>query len=337
MVRKVLAVMGAILLAGAAAGWAAPENMVLGRDGALYKLEATQQGLQLSVQPTEGVGQISFVPQTIGDDIEQVNLGVDEATGSVIALWQENLGGDMSRIQLATLSGGAWFGPVTIAGDDGVRASNPALLVQRTSTTTEDGETVATTIVHMAWWRDELAEDGGFAVYGAVPLNDDGTPALDGLQTVDLHDFLPYAIGCDISTENRPALVHPTFFVDPATGDPHVLFVDLEDCLFEIQQLEAELEPVPDDEPVTGQRRRHVVVFGVRKDIVLPPVLNLAGASFEVGHGMTVVGYWDVAGGIDYIRMDDTGWSEVRTLSLGSGLGHEQAVQLIRRLARLAR
>ncbi len=334
MARRLLAVMAAILLAGAATGRAAPRNMALGRDGTLYRLEVTQQGLQLTVQPTEGVGRVLFVPQTIGDDMEQVNLELDEATGSVIALWQENLGDQMSRIELATLSDGTWFGPVTIAGDDGVPASNPALLVQRASTTTEDGETIATTLVHMAWWRNEPAEDGGYAVYASLPLNEDGTPALDGLSTVDLHDFLPYAIGCDIATENRPVLAHPSFFVDPATGDPHVLFVDLDDCLFEIQQLEAVLEPVPEDEPVTSQRRRHVVVFGVRKDIVLPPVLNLAGASFEVGHGMTVVGYWDVSGGIDYIRMDDTGWSEVRTLPLSSGLTHEQAVQLIRRLAR---
>ncbi len=334
MFRKISVVIVICLVLGTASIiLAAQNNLVLSSSGLLYQLLESQRGLQLVYGEPGEIQQIKLVPQTAGDNVEQINLAVDAATGTAVAMWQEDFGEDASRIQFATYHQGVWFGPLTLAGDDGIGATNPAILIQRAHDQLEDGEEVATTMVHMAWWSGAESDDGGFAVYTAFPLNDDGVPEMDRTIQVDMHNFIPYAVSCDISPDSRKNLNHPSFFINPASGDPTLLFADLTDCLFEMQPLEAVVEPVNDDDPVTTKRRRHVVVFGVRKDIALPPLLNLAGANFEVGHGLTVVAYWDTAGGINYLRMDDSGWSDVRELPVTSGISHEDAIELIRHLA----
>jgi len=335
MMKRILSLLAIVAAAGTAG--ARDMNVTLGKDGTLCRVERGADGLILTVRPSAGGGALTDVPQTADPAIRNIQVGYATESGTVVLVWERDINSEQAIIQLATWREGTWFGPITIAGDDGIRTANPAMLLQHvlTEPQTEGEERLETTFIHLAWWRDEDSEDGGWAMYAAIPLGDDGTPRLDRMQEMALHQLIPYGIGCDLTATQRQALVHPAFTVDPETGAPLLFFVDVDDCLFEILQLAVQVEEGDGDgDTFTSQRRRHVVVFGVRKDIALPPILDLTGAQFEVGHGMTVVGYWDTAEGINYIRMDDTGWSDTKTLQVGNGLTHEQAVELVRNLAR---
>lgn len=166
---------------------------------------------------------------------------------------------------------------------------------------------------------------------GVIVLDESGRPMLGDSDVYELRTLTPWGVGCD-AADHAEELSHPKLFVDPGTGDTHILYVDLTDCLFEIVRLHPVLDADDDDE-ATQHRRRHVIEFGVRKDIVISPDLQLEGTSFEVGYDLAVVGHWDVDDGIEYIRMDHTGWSDVHTIGLES-ISHEDGIRLIRKLVR---
>lgn len=330
--RRALGIALAVSFLGAVSAGAAVGTMTLDRSGTLYRVAATEDGLAVTMSaPGEDPAQVR-IPQTEGIEVSQSVMAFDNRSHTVVVAWQEN-DKDLSRIQLATYRQGTWFGPVALTGLDGVSAANPSLLVHTAVTQLEDETTVVTTFIHLAWWAGAIDGDGeGYAMYAAIRLEDDGVPAVDEIDPVALRTLLPFGIVCGMQ-DNNGSLAHPKLFTDPQTGDPHALFVDTTDCMFEIVRLHEEL-PAQDDDTITDQRRGHVVVFGVRKDISIPPGLRLRGTQFVVGHNLSVVGYWDGEGGIDYIGMDDAGWSEVKNLRVDDTLSHEDAVGLIRQLAR---
>jgi hypothetical protein len=43
--------------------------------------------------------------------------------------------------------------------------------------------------------------------------------------------------------------------------------------------------------------------------------------------------FWDESEAVDYIRADDEGWSEMRSLPLDDNLSRDRAIELIRDLA----
>jgi hypothetical protein len=122
-------------------------------------------------------------------------------------------------------------------------------------------------------------------------------------------------------------------FVDPQSGDPHVIFSDIGECLFIIRQLRPVLERLPEDDYdiVTDQRRRHVVIIDRETNRGINPNLQLANAQFDVGHGMSIIIHWDEGDAVSYVGLDDTGWSDIKVLPLYDDLTHETAVELIRR------
>jgi len=329
--RHALLVLAVTLAAGSV--WATAPGMSLDQDGRLLQLAPGEDRLELSRTSADGQTEIIPIPGTTGSTSSQHLLEIDSSTGAVILAWQEHIDDALSQVRMASYVEGTWFGPFIVAGGDGVGARNPALLVTSAETALDDGTTVETTFAHLAWWEDSPVVDGGIAMLGEVLIDDAGRPLLNESLAYELRTLIPWGVSCDAAEQPEP-LAHPKLFVDPGTGDAHILFVDLTDCLFEIVQLHPTLEAEDDqDDEATEQRRRHVIEFGVRKDIVIAPDLQLGGTSFEIGHDLAVVGHWDVDGSIEYIRMDDSGWSNVRTLDL-QNISHEDGVRLIRKLVR---
>jgi len=330
--RRTLGIALAVSFLGAVFAGAAVGTMTLDRSGTLYRVAPADTGLAITMSVPGEEPAVVRIPQTEGIDVSQSVMAFDNRSRTVVIAWQED-DGDISRIQLATYHHGTWFGPVALTGLDGVSAANPSLLVHTAVTHLEDETTVVTTFIHLAWWAGAIDGAGeGYAMYAAIRLDDQGVPAVDEADPVALRTLLPFGIVCGMQ-DNNASLAHPKLFIDPQTGDPHALFVDTTSCMFEIVRLHEEL-PAQDDDTITAQRRGHVVVFGVRKDISIPPGLRLRGTQFVVGHNLSVVGYWDGESGIDYILMGNAGWSEIRTLRVDDTLSHEQAVGLIRQLAR---
>ncbi len=321
----------AMLVAGAALA----ADMALDQNGDLYRIGTEQDGLYLARSGSDGITNVLQIPQTTGIDASHLAVAVDSESGAVFTLWQEHVDARMSRIVLAALVKGTWAGPITIAGDDGVRASNPVMLAYRAHTQLEDGTVISTGFLHLAWWADELAPNGGHGMYAVLHLDDIGLPVFDELAPEPLRGALPFGFRCPDLHDSTRALAHPKLFVDSDTGDPHVIFADIQECLFTIRRLHTELEGVdPNDEVASDQRRRHIVVLHADdSNISIHPDLQLANASFEVGHALSVVLFWDQDKAIRYIRLDRNGWSEPRVLPLDQGLSHEAAVSLIRGVA----
>jgi hypothetical protein len=116
--------------------------------------------------------------------------------------------------------------------------------------------------------------------------------------------------------------------VDPQSGNPHIFAADLGQCLFQILELiyEPEVESM-------AKRRRRIVVLGRARMLTIRGDVNLATARVGIGHDLSVVMFWDESEAVDYIRADDEGWSEMRSLPLDDNLSRDRAIELIRDLA----
>jgi hypothetical protein len=329
MRRKLVTLMAAVTLLGG--GYALASDMTLARDGGLYRVIDT--GDELVVSQTTGAGTVveTPVPQTNGIIATSLLIRVDEATGTTVVVWQQGTD-EMAQVFLATLREGTWFGPYPVAGGGSISAANPALLVHRVTDVVDEEEgpvEYSTAFLHLAWWEGLETEDGGAAYYAAATLDDQGAPDLSEFNPLHLSDLIPFGIGC-YAIDDPSILAHPRLFIDPETGDPHILAVDVPSCLFQILQLEPALE-----EWVGGpKRRRHTIVLGYHEMIAIDLSLPMHAATVEVGHDLTVVMHWDTEEGINYVLLDEDGWSEARVLALTEQLDHEKAVELIRGLAR---
>jgi hypothetical protein len=327
---KLLVVLIAVMLCAVVVS-AETSHMALDREGTLYRAIRGKEQLLLEIKAPGGQPEVVPVPQTMGDMINVTLVSIDQSSGAVVLVWQELVDHVFKRIMVASLMEGVWFGPVEIAGDEYSWATNPAMLVHTTQSELEDGSSLASTFVHLVWWTGENLDDGGHATGVSIPL-DGGQIVLDEAVNISLEDLIPYGVACDMTGEEA-TLKHPKLFVDPQTGSPHILFVDLRDCLFGIVQL-APTVPEISDSTVSSQRRRHIIVWRDRMIIPVHPDLVLAGAKFDVGFNLAVVMYWDKDQAIDYALLDESSWSEIRSLPLTEQIDHEQGVSLIRRLAK---
>jgi hypothetical protein len=305
-------------------------DMTLARDGSLYRLAASGDELVLIERALDGSTTEIPVPQTSGIVATGLQVAVDEATATTVVVWQEGEG-EFAQVVLATHNAGTWFGPLAIAGSDGISAANPTLMVHRiTSVVEEEGVLVehSTTFAHVAWWSGLEAEDHGYAVYGWMVIDDLGEPDLATFYPRVLRDFIPYGMSCN-AVEEPANLAQPRLFIDPQSGDPHVAAVDLPSCLFQILPLRSVL-----GEPDELKRRRHVLVFDTSTMIAINPEVPMSSASFEVGHMLSVVMYWDAAEGeaLNYAVLEESGWSDVLSLPLGAEIDRARGVDLIRAL-----
>lgn len=307
--------------------------MTLTNDGHLYKVWAANEGLVLSHSaPGEDLEE-SLVPLTVGVSLDTVNILVNEEFATPFIVWSDDLDGT-SKVRLAALIDGTWFGPVTLAGDDGVAARNPQIQLHTAVSTIEDetGDpmTLETTFLHTVWWSNDQTGGLGYAVYAPIPLNEEGFPLVEKMTTTDLHDLMPYGLGCD-ATAYSDGLAQPQFFTGEG-GMPLLFTTDFGDCVFQILAIDYAVEE--DIDPNTGlKRRRQITVWRSSSDsVAIPPGVALTDSKMALGHNYTVLIYWDNDGGIDWLLSGTEGWTDVKTLPTGPDLSHEQAVELLLKL-----
>jgi hypothetical protein len=310
---------------------ASAADMTLTESGDLYRLTLGEDGLNVTATLSDDSVLDLLVPQTAGIVSPSYHVGVDDSSGAVFVLWQENEGSE-ATIVFASHSEGTWYGPTVLAGGDGTAAINPQMLVFRHSKTfeaEEEGEepiVVEDSILHLVWWSyEEAIEDGG-AIYSSVPVDDLGLPIFDDVDVRSLTDLLAYGIACPEIT-NAGRLAHPRLFVDPQSGNPHVFATDIGQCLFQI----LELKYRPEFDSIT-KRRRRVVIFGRSRMAPVRADLKLATARVQVGHNLALVIYWNKGDALDYLKLTQEGWTDKRSLALGDGLGLERALELIKNL-----
>jgi hypothetical protein len=306
-------------------------DMTLTESGDLYRLTLGEDGLNVTATLSDDSVLDLLVPQTAGIVSPSYHVGVDDSSGAVFVLWQENEGSE-ATIVFASHSKGTWYGPTVLAGGDGTVAINPQMLVFRHSkmfaAEEEGGEPIEVedSILHLVWWSyKEAIEDGG-AIYSSVPVDDLGLPIFDDVDVRSLTDLLAYGIACPEIT-NAARLAHPRLFVDPQSGNPHVFATDIGQCLFQI----LELKYRPEFDSIT-KRRRRVVIFGRSRMAPVRADLKLATARVQVGHDLALVVYWNKGDAIDYLKLTEEGWTDMRSLAFGDGLGFQRALELIETL-----
>lgn len=333
--RRTIGLLACVLLLAvfdAAAG-----SMTLTPTGDLYRVAVTEDGLTITHRPASGETTHLLVPQTTGIAASALNLAVDETSNSIFVLWQRS-DEDSTRVEFAASTDGTWYGPFTLAGGDGSLARFPEMLLDRVSTTIEippedeGGEPssveLSTTFLHIVWWHSFAGDDRGAAYLVSLPLFADGMPDLDAFSPVALSDLLPYGIGCS-GLEETDQLAHPRLYLDPQSGNPHVLATDLTECLFQILRISYDVVEEP-----TTKRRRHITVWNTEGMIGVDAALPLGAAQVEAGRDLSVVLYWDAAEAVEYLRLTESVSSGIQSLALGDDLDREQAVELIRALVR---
>jgi len=336
--KRAMTLCAALLVTMAMVASAGTSNIALGPDGTLYRLEAVDGKLAITVERPQQESSRIDVPQATAANASSLLLAVDPATGTLVTVWQQTLSPYFSWIMLATWHDGTWFGPIAVAGQNGNVAVHPSLLVHDTklTVTDEDGTVTVAGIesrIHLAWWQDPEADDGGRAYYASTVLDENGVPDLEQWTPISMRSLAPWGYSCSLG-EDPSGLTYPRLFVDAQSGDPHLIFTDLPNCMFGIVRLSEEPDPGDDEEPATSQRRRNVIVFGLRKMVFIKPGLPLNDADFEVGHNLSIALYWNTGGAVQYITLDDDNWSDIKTLKIGERLSREDAINLVRRLAR---
>jgi hypothetical protein len=320
------------------AGAAGPK--VLTDDGVLYSAGTRDNQVVVTARYSDDTVSELVVPQSVAAVESSLQVGVDEASGALYVLWQKFEGMD-ARLRVAGFIDGTWIGPRTFAGGDGTAAYNPALLIDRSVIETVEGVDEnddpiigesASSFLHLSWWSQVSEEDSGLATYSAIELRDDGTPIWNTMDPIELYDLLPYGVGC-FEFEAGDNLRHPKLFVDPRSGHPHVFATDLASCHFQILEI---LPTIEEDEQTLEKRRRQIIILRHASAIALRPDLPLKSGRLEIGNGLSLLMHWDSDEGdaVLYQKLDEEGISETKTLVLDEDLDHEQAVELIRELAR---
>jgi hypothetical protein len=323
------------LVMAATAATAAAGDMTLTRAGDLYRFGTSDDGLIVTGTLADGTAIELEVPQTEGTVTSALNLAVDPISGGLYLLWQE--GEDTSAVvNYASYNDDVWTGPVILAGGGAGSAANPRLMLYRAVDQVEeegdDGEPitieVATTFLHITWWRYNNSVNDGAAIYLPAPLDPDtGLADLEAFDRMVLSDLLPYGIHCD-GIVDATGLAAPKLFSDPESGFPHLFASDFAECLFYVLKLQHKVVI----DPIT-ERRRHTIILRQTGTYPVDNDLPLDSSNVEVGHGLTMVLYWDAESSVDYMQFDAEGSSGVMSLPIGDALTHEQAVALIRSLA----
>jgi len=304
--------------------------MSLTKDGSLWRLAVAEEQLVLTLTAADGTVTASAVPQTQGVGASHLQVGIDEVSGTVITVWQTSATAD-ARVFLATFNAGTWQGPELIAGATGLSAANPTLLVRRVTTVFEEetGPVAYTdTLAHLSWWEGLETPEHGNAVYASLPVEDDGSFDIGFMGPIALSRLVPYGLAC-VDVPDASNIAQPHLVLDPASGEPRAVAVDLSNCLF----YSVELRPVLGDPDAVTKRRRNTIIFGFAGLMPVNPMVPLTDAKMEVGRDLTVVLYWDVEAAVRYARLNTETWSPVRPLPIGGDVTRERAVELIRGLA----
>ncbi|MCD4750655.1 MAG: hypothetical protein K8R59_14890, partial [Thermoanaerobaculales bacterium] len=335
IMRRLIFALTLVALVGGV-GFAQANAMVLTSQGHLYKVWVADEGLVLTHSGSDIDSQEAVVPQTVGMDLDRVVLVVDEATATPFIIWTDSLDG-LSSVRLAALVDGTWFGPAVLGGEDGTVLTNPHALIHKVRTVIEgddgsESEILETTFLHTVWWRHDNVTALGHAVYLPIPLDSNGIPLLNEAEAHDLENLLPFGVACD-NNPDVAGLASARFFVG-AGGLPQLFTPDFGDCVFHLLGIDYEVEEQLD--PYTGLKRRRQVVIFRSGDVMMaiPQDVNLEASKMFLGRADSVLIYWDGNEAVEWILSGDAGWTDVKSLTLDADINHEQAVELLRELAR---
>jgi hypothetical protein len=329
----------ALIAAIVAAAGVSASDMTLTHTGDLYRVVGTEDGLMVSLSPADGSEMVEYpIPQTTGVIASYLNIAIDQTSRNLYVVWQQGVA-PAAELKIASLIDDTWDGPVTLAGGDGTNAVFPELLLDkrtfaRTIGEGEGAETITEemTFLHLVWWSYYKEVADGAANLATLSVEFGGMPNFDDFSPIQLSGLLPFGIGC-AGIADAPNLAQPKIWIDPKSGKPIVMATDFDQCLFELLELDFSDKEVDEFQPI-AKRRRRVVIFGRSRMVPFSQMPPLALVKVDPVRDMGVTLYWHKDNGIEFLTLEENGWSDLRGLAVGDDLSQTEAVELVRTLAR---
>lgn len=199
------------VLLGATPLLAAPQTMVLGSNGEIYRLHLGNRSeifpasseddtflLALEVSHQDGTSDVVVVPDTdLGDDVESTAaLVYEESSETLFLVWDSRVNYIHSVLKLASFNGAGWSEAITVRGGWLTPRGTPHLAVTRDKYEVEAesvSQVVQRTILHLAWWE---ASDAGDAVFYTPIILENG-------EYIGTHDFISMA---DLDESGEPGI-----------------------------------------------------------------------------------------------------------------------------------
>lgn len=324
--------------------WAA-SPFALDQQGVLWKGTSTDDGLVLTGEHNGQTIVTSVVPYIVGingSEDRDIQVAADDLTGKVVVTWQRHYAQGFSQIMLAVWKDGSWERVEALTSDFSLDSRFPVTRLSRNDSTYQQSVpgqdepvpvVVRDSFLHLAWWEGSGAtQHGSYALLRLTAAPED----TDGLIVRNLDSFIPVGTVCETEPPET-AIQHPLFADNAGANRALLFFGSRQICLFHLMEVSFVLEPLQTgelDPQLIVQRRRHVPVFGVRRDFKAIQEFDMEGARMLLGSNLQPVVYKVQGEQILFLTATQTGWSPRRTLPVRNGLTLDQAIPLVENLAR---
>ena len=338
--RRFAIIAAAVLTASAAL---AANPYYLARDGVLWKGSSSTDGLVLTGEKAGVEVMRETIPFALGvggSSDTEIQVAADELTGKVAVVWQRNWSEGYTDIMLAVWSDGGWERIEVLSDTVLANPRNPVIEMSQVASQEPDPDnpddanatvTVQDSFLSVLWWQGQGdAQRPGLAVLRLTAADEEPAP----LTRMSLEELGNVGLACDSPTP-EDVLEHPLFGSQTDSSRALALYGTSGSCTMSLLEIRFVLDRQGDGTPtVTGQRRRHVPIFGVRKTFPSPLEFRMASARAVVGAGLNPVLYTVRDGRLEYTLVTRNGWTTVRTLEVKPDLTMDQAIPLVESLAR---
>ena len=327
-----------------AAPVSAEEKSLLAADGTLYSIRsglAAELGLEnlppddyairWSAQDQNGTIRSGVVPGTAGSTIKKnLDLAWDEATGSLLLLWKEELS-VLNILQIGVLRNGSWIVSDLLPNLGFAHAFNPQMRLSHfvVRTTGPDGAVVSCTrsVLSIIWWEESQYAQARYAPIFIDEENFD-------FANVPVYD-LPVVAGGGGSTSYGDvpggSYLFPSLHSDGPGGAILATFADLHAQKNVVVRITFPTDlGTPDANNITWMRR-HIPIVGVVGESPLAPTapVRVASVGTTLGAAYRPTYYWRDGDRLLYTRYDGHEWASVKAIQISDTMPYERALALV--------
>jgi hypothetical protein len=285
----------------------------------------------------DGTVTMAILPQTVSYFAKHgLELAYDDQTSTLLLLWTEDISA-YSQIRIGVLSNGAWSNSMLVPSSGISQAVNPQMIVTHHDVTYLDQngatQTKTNSILSIVWWEWAATAKARYATL----FLDEGDFSTTALTISDVPDLI--GVSGPTSTAGVPsgAYLFPALQSDGLSGSILLAYADMHDQRERVLRVDFPVDLGSPYSPTNmNWKRRHIPIVGVAMD---GPVAREAPEMADTRDGVhTIIGrgyrptlsWGDVAGAsVQYIRLDTTDWSAVRSIAISDQMTYDQASTLV--------
>ncbi len=324
----------------------AEEKSLLAADGTLYEvhaglaadlaiaqpsLEPDDYVIEWSARRQDNSVRVGVVPGTENRNVKRnLDLAFDEASGSLLLLWKEDLT-PLSILQIGVLREGEWRTSTLLPNLGLSRAFNPQMRLSHSTVrwTDADGAPVVRnrSVLSIVWWEESQYAQARYAPIFLDEESFDSTnvvvydlPALAGGGGATSYDDIPSA-----------AYLFPSLHSDGPAGPILASFADLHARKTVVVRITFPTDlGTPGDNNITWMRR-HIPIVGVVGEAPIAPTapVRISSMGTALGAGYRPTFYWRDGDRLAFTRFDGREWASVKTIALTETMSYERALSLV--------